>query len=304
MNLKKSPTWVVAILAVAIFSVSCKKSTGTEGTTPTPPPVDTSTTPPPVDTSTTNNDNDHMLLGNPSGANSNVLNFGNYLMIKPYYKLSYNNDRGTPNWVSWHLYANDLGNVNRADDFRADNTLPFGWYAVPDNAYSGSGFDRGHNCPSGDRTNTDAANSATFLMTNMIPQAPVNNQQTWANMENYLRTLVQAGNELFIVMGSYGEGGTGSNGYKTKINNDHVTVPSRIWKIALVMPNGNNDLARINGSMRIIAVDVPNDNTTVTSNWKVYRTSVKAIETSTGYNLLSALPASVKAELEVKVDNQ
>ncbi|WP_255412675.1 DNA/RNA non-specific endonuclease [Chitinophaga sp. S165] len=39
-------------------------------------------------------------------------------------------------------------------------------------------MDRGHNCPSADRTST-TANSSTFLMTNMIPQAPQNNQQTW-----------------------------------------------------------------------------------------------------------------------------
>ena len=49
-------------------------------------------------------------------------------------------------------------------------------------SYSGSGFDRGHNCPSADRTGSTADNTATFLMTNMMPQAPTNNQQTWAHL--------------------------------------------------------------------------------------------------------------------------
>jgi endonuclease G len=38
----------------------------------------------------------------------------------------------------------------------------------------------------------------------MIPQAPVNNQQTWANLEAYGRTLVSQGYEVYIIMGCYG----------------------------------------------------------------------------------------------------
>jgi endonuclease G len=53
-------------------------------------------------------------------------------------------------------------------------------------------------------------------MTNMIPQAPNNNQQTCANLENDLREQVKAGNEVYIIMGSYGIGGTGKNGAVNK----------------------------------------------------------------------------------------
>jgi endonuclease G len=35
-------------------------------------------------------------------------------------------------------------------------------------------------------------------MTNIIPQAPKNNQITWPALENYSRTLATAGNELSI----------------------------------------------------------------------------------------------------------
>lgn len=247
-------------------------------------------------------DNDHLLLGNPSNATTNVSNVNNYLMVKTYFNLSYSRDRGTPNWVSWHLYSGDLGSTPRQDDFRADNTLPAGWYQVQSTSYSGSGFDRGHNCPSADRTITVAANSATFLMTNMIPQAPNNNQQTWANMENYIRTLVTGGNEVYIIMGCYGVGGTGSNGTANTIDNGRVTVPNRVWKVVVVIPNGNNDLSRITTSTRVIAVNTPNINS-INSDWKTYRTSVDAIESATGYDLLSSLPASVQSVVEARVDN-
>ncbi len=252
---------------------------------------------------TTPGDNDNLLLGNPSGAVASTSNPSNYLMVRSYYTLSYNRDRGTPNWVSWHLNSSDIGSADRQDDFRADNTLPSGWYQVQATSYSGSGFDRGHNCPSADRTSSTTANSATFLMTNMIPQAPNNNQQTWNNLESYGRSLVSSGNEVYIIMGSYGTGGTGSNGTVNTIDNGHVTVPARVWKVLVVIPNGNNDLSRITSSTRVIAVNTPNINTTSTD-WKQYRTSVDAIESATGYDLLSSLPASVQQAVEARVDNQ
>lgn len=57
----------------------------------------------------------------------------------------------------------------------------------------------------------------------MMPQAPQNNQQTWANPEDYCRTLVRAGNELYTICGSYGRGGTGSLDYQTTIASGKVT---------------------------------------------------------------------------------
>lgn len=249
-----------------------------------------------------NFDNDHMLFGNPSRAATIIDSTRNYLLRKQYYALSYHRDRGTPNWVSWHLFQNDLGSTSRQDDFRTDNTLPAGWYQVPANAFSGSGFDRGHNCPSGDRTSSVDANSSTFLMTNMIPQAPVMNQGIWANMEDSLRRLVNQGNEIYIIMGSYGSGGTGNNGPATTVNGGNVTVPSTVWKVALVIPNGNNDSSRVDNNTRLIAVNIPNSNSS-TGSWKNYRTSVDAIEAATGYNLLDRLSMTLQGLIESRVDN-
>ncbi|MEO6520139.1 MAG: DNA/RNA non-specific endonuclease [Mucilaginibacter sp.] len=250
----------------------------------------------------TTGDNSNMLLGNPSGATTSITtSYNNFLYDHTQYIDSYNRDKGVPNWTSWYVGPTSLGSAARQDDFRADTALPSGWYEVGSSSYSGSGFDRGHNCPSADRTSSVAANSATFLMDNMIPQAPNNNQQTWGNLEDYGRTLVNAGNEIYVIMGIYGSGGTGSSGSATTINSGHVAVPSHVWKIIVVIPNGNGDLARITASTRVIAVDTPNINT-VSSTWQNYITTVQAIENATGYSFFTALPASVKAALETKVD--
>ncbi len=247
-------------------------------------------------------EDDHMYFGNPSNAATTIDSPNNYLMRKTFYALSYSRDRGIPNWVSWHLYTGDLGGVPRQDDFRPDVSLPQGWYQVPEFAYGNSGFDRGHNVPSADRTVSIPANSSTFLMTNMIPQAPNHNQTTWARMEDSLRALVGKGNELYIVMGTYGMGGTGSAGYANTLDNGRVTVPASVWKVAIVLPQGTTDSARVTPATRVIAVDIPNVNN-VNGNWKTYRTSVDAIEAITGYDLFRRLPTALQAQLEAKVDD-
>ncbi|MCA8830484.1 DNA/RNA non-specific endonuclease [Hymenobacter pini] len=265
------------------------------------------TSPPPVATG----DDQHLTMGNPSGAVADVNQPTNYLLEKPQYALSYHRDQGKPNWVSWYLAPKWIGSTARQDNFRNDPTLPAGWYQVGGSSYSGSGFDRGHNCPSADRTSSVADNSATFLMTNMIPQSPTNNQQTWAALENYGRTLINAGNELYIIMGSYGKGGSGVirvSGqpdrpvYAETIDQGRIQVPKRVWKVIVVLPMGTNDISRVNAGTRIIAIDTPNDNG-MTSNWGQYRTTVDAIEAATGLDLLSALPVSVQQAVEAQVDN-
>ncbi|TPE43600.1 DNA/RNA non-specific endonuclease [Pontibacter mangrovi] len=244
---------------------------------------------------------EHVALGNPSNATAEVSDFNNFLMVKPQYVLSYSRDRGTPNWVSWHLSSTWTGSAPRQDDFRADMALPADWYRVSASSYTGSGFDRGHNIPSADRTRTMEDNSATFLMTNMIPQAPNNNRNTWANLEDYTRDLIDDGMEAYVIMGSYGIGGVGSNGAVNTIDNGRVTVPKNIWKVIVVLPEGDNDINRISTSTRVIAVNTPNVNS-IDSDWGTYRTSVDAIEQATGYDLLSALPDEIENSLESKVD--
>lgn len=251
-------------------------------------------------------DNSNLLFGNPSSAQPVVAMMDNYLIDQGYYVESYNSTKAEPNWVSWHLDGTNITGVSdRLNNFAAFSGLPGGWFAVQSNSYINStyGFDRGHNCPSADRTSSANANSATFLMTNMIPQAPQNNQQTWNNLEAYLREQVVEGKEVYIIMGSYGTGGTGSKGAFNSITTgtNHINVPSNVWKVAVIIPAGNSDVGRISATTRVIAVNTPNINT-ISSDWTKYIVTVRDIETATGYNLLSNLPQSVQDAIETKKD--
>jgi endonuclease G, mitochondrial len=241
-------------------------------------------------------------MGNPSGAVANSSTSpNNFLMDKPMYALSYNNTKKVPNWVSWHLSTAWKGSAPRSTSFTTDPTLPSGWYRVATGDYTNSGFDRGHMCPSDDRDFSTSENQETFRMTNIVPQAPNNNQGPWAALETYCRTLAAAGNELYIISGPGGSGGSGSNGARTSIGNG-VAVPSYTWKAIVVLPIGTGDAARVTSATRVIAVNMPNNQTT-TANWGTYRVSVDAIESLLGYDLLSNVNTTVQATVESRVDN-
>lgn len=245
----------------------------------------------------------HLTMGNPSGATADIGNPTNYLMTKPQYILSYHRDNGRANWVSWHLDTTWLGSAPRQDDYRADTSLPAGWYQVLQTDFSGSGFDRGHYTPSADRTSSIPDNSATFFMTNMMAQAPDNNQGPWEQLESYSRTLVNAGNELYIVTGCTGIGGTGSNGGVTMtVANGHVAVPAFTWKVIIVLPVGNNDVSRVNKNTRTIAVVMPNTQGIRTNDWRIYRMSVDAVEALTGFNFFSNVPVLTQRAIERRAD--
>ncbi len=253
-------------------------------------------TPTPTPTATpTPSSSVHLTMGNPSNATVNVNAPTNYLMEKAQYVMSYHRDNGRPNWVSWHLDSSWIGTTPRQDDFRSDTTLPVGWYRVTQTDFSGSGYDRGHMCPSGDRTKTVADNSSTFLMTNMIPQAPNNNQQSWASLESYCRTLASQGNELYIISGGHGNSGFIANG--------KVAIPTYTWKVILVLPSGSNDVSRVTSSTRVISVVLPNQNG-ISSDWRTFRVSADYVESLTGHDFFSMVPTSIQNSIESVIDNQ
>ncbi|MEA2417146.1 MAG: hypothetical protein QOI58_3803 [Thermoanaerobaculia bacterium] len=243
----------------------------------------------------------HLAMGNPSNATTDaVVQPNNYLISKPEYAESYSRDLGRPNWVSWHLTSAWTTGVGpRTDTFRPDPLLPLGWYKVQAFDFSSSGFDRGHMDPSADRSSSEPVNEATFTMTNMVAQAPGNNQGPWENLESFLRTLLSA-DEIFIISGPNGVGGTGSNGGVTNtLANGHVTVPASTWKCALILPNGSGDpVSRVTASTQTLCVIMPNLDSIRPDDWHTYVKSVDQVEALTGYNLFSNVPAAIQNSIE------
>lgn len=245
----------------------------------------------------------NLLLGNPSAASFDPGNRDDFLMVKPYFVLSYNSDKGIPNWVSWEVTRDDLGSAPRKQVFDSDTTLPVAFKVVNTRDYAGSGFDRGHMCPHSDRAANQDMSFSTFIMTNIIPQAPNVNQKAWAQLESYSRELAKKGDHLYIVSGPFGQGGTGSKGFKESLAGGKVVVPAECWKIVVVVePGFANDLAAISMGTRVIAVDMPNDQTQVGEEWAQYRTSPAQIEQKTGLHFFTNVRPDIAAALRQQVD--
>ena len=240
-----------------------------------------------------------MQLGNPSGATADPTNHDHYLIQRPVEAIDYSDNLGQPNWASWDVTVADIGSSGRSDAWAVDTNLPPGFYQVPISPFSGSGYDRGHMCPSADRTDTVANNELVFIMSNIIPQASLQNQNIWANFENYCRqTLLPGGKELLIMCGP-------SLFTSSKLDSNHVTVAGYTWKIVVAVPGGAGTATnRISPTTQVVALRIPNTDAVAFDAWQNYRTNVVAIEADTGFSFLTALPPNLATVLRNKVDGQ
>jgi DNA/RNA endonuclease G (NUC1) len=240
-----------------------------------------------------------MQLGNPSSAISDTNNHNHYLIQRAVEAIDYSDNLGEPNWASWDLTAGDVGTNARSSKFFTDSNLPPNFYWVTDNDYNGVGaifFNRGHLCPSEDRTDTRADNDAVFLMSNIMPQDGTNNSGVWGTFEGYCRTLAQT-NELLVICGPSGFG-------TNIIPSGKAYIADYVWKIAVIVPtNSGTALSRITSSTRVIALKIPNS-AAATNTWPNYVTSASQIEVDTGLTFFTALPADLASALRNKVDGQ
>ena len=232
-----------------------------------------------------------LVFGNPGNAISNKSNPNNYLISGNHFAISYNRDKGIPNWVAWTLSSKYIGNVDRQNDFRPDTSLPSDWKRITPSDYSRSGYTRGHLCPSADRSSSIESNSATFLMSNITPQTYELNVGPWEKLEKYSRSLARRNTTLQIIAGHYGDQGRIKNKF---------TIPTNFWKIVIVIPNGS----KIDRDSRVIVVDMPNINGIEERNWRDFRTTIAQIEQKTGYKFLTNLPLNVQNTLKSKEDTR
>ena len=242
--------------------------------------------------------NPNLAFDVPDTQNSEVI------ISRDQYVISYNKEHRSPNWVAWKLEADQIGSSGRSNGFALDQELEdyllknTGYHAVGPNDYRNSCFDRGHQCPSGDRTDSPGNNLTTFMMSNMIPQTPYLNQVIWEHLEQYTRDMVQKnGKKAFVIAGPIYDINLGQIG-----PNSDIPVPSKDFKIVffidanqtvskikdetpsivVIMPNilknGHNPVASTpNCEGGIDSADVANVN-----DWQVYKTTVSDVEAKSG----------------------
>lgn len=223
------------------------------------------------------------------------------IIARKQYTLSYNPQRGGPNWVSWDLSASHLGSRNRCNCYSADTALVrlgYGQYMYSTLDYTGGGYDRGHMEPSADQTATDGENATTFFLTNFLPQQHGLNAGPWEALENDLRDSVKAGREAYVIAGGIFTNGVGLG---TINGAGKVAIPDSTWKIVVMMP-ANTGLSNVTSpsDVNAFAVNMPNVSNPGSNDWTKFRTTVGQIQTSTGYDFLSSLPEAIQCKVEVR----
>jgi endonuclease G len=242
--------------------------------------------------------NRNVRFGMPAPAQADPASKDAYLIERPQYVLSYSDSKRTANWVCWNVNKGDLGPTKRAAGFSPDPDLPAPFHRIKNEDYNGSGFDRGHMCPSADRTDSEENNRATFYTTNIVPQSPQCNQHGWERFEHHCRNLTRNGSELYVSAGPFGQGGTGRDGDRQTIGRPQVVVPSAVWKVVMVLPNKD---ALPTQTTRTLAVWMPND-MTVTDDWKQYAVSVSDVENRTGFKFFPLVPDDVAGAIKGQVN--
>lgn len=224
----------------------------------------------------------------PFGTPSPLSGEDDLLVVHQSHTLSYNNDRGTPNWVAWWTKASNLGERRERPLFEPDRSLPNGFTRIQYYDYSGSGYDRGHMVPAADRFADERLMNETFLMTNIVPQTGDLNQYPWNDFEGYARGQARQRFDVYQIAGVYGDKGR---------LRGKVTVPTNCWKVIAMIEPGTQTITE---RTRVVAVDMPNVDGIANEKWEKYKTTVRAIEQKTGLDLFSSLPR----ELQDKIENR
>jgi endonuclease G len=218
-----------------------------------------------------------------------------YIIERKQYVLSYNSQLNIANWVAWQLKASWYGDApRRSGKFITDKSLPSTFSSITHDDYIRSGYDRGHMVRSEERTANAEDNESTFLMSNILPQTPTLNQQTWLSLEYECERLCKSeGKELYVMAG----GVFSPNPIRL---NGKVAVPDSCWKIVIVLDKGQTT-KDINAKTQVIAVVMNNGIYGKSNNsWELYKTSIDHIEQSTGYDVLSELPDKIEEIIEKK----
>lgn len=116
------------------------------------------------------------------------------------------------NWA-FHILTPGViaGKNTRSNDFRQDEKASCGTanesdYFIPHKneegttTYEGFGFDRGHLAPSADFKWSEKALSESYYYSNITPQRPQFNRESWAEVEGLLRKIVEKENKSFYIL--------------------------------------------------------------------------------------------------------
>jgi len=201
-----------------------------------------------------------------------------------YYTLSYSEKHEQSEWVAYQLDEDHISNNEFERPYFIEDRKVRSSSADWRN-YKGSGFDKGHLCPAGDRKFSYDAFHETFLTSNISPQDHDFNAGVWNRLEQKTRYWAKKYNGVFVVTG-----GVLMNSTKN-IGEENVTVPNAFYKIVM---------NQTPGEYMVIAFLVPNEPT----NEPIYNfvTTIDHIEELTGIDFFPAMEDHIENKIESQIE--
>ncbi|AZQ60290.1 DNA/RNA non-specific endonuclease [Maribacter sp. MJ134] len=200
-----------------------------------------------------------------------------------YFSLSYNEPFEQAEWVAYVLNKEHLTYDDRKRPYFIEDPWVKSKSADWKN-YKGSGYDRGHLVPAGDRRFSEQAYNETFYTSNISPQDRDFNAGVWNRLEMMTRSWAKRYGKLYIITGGVLEDGL------DEIGDEDVAVPRYFYKI---VAKGSPD------QLEAVGFILPNEEqTTPLSNFAV---TIDAIEMRTGIDFFKELPVEQQAVMESRV---
>lgn len=201
-----------------------------------------------------------------------------------HFTLSYSEPFEQAEWVAYLLKKEHLTYDDRKRPYFIEDpkvrTKSADW-----RNYKGSGYDRGHLCPAGDRRFSKQAYNETFYTSNITPQDRDFNAGVWNRLEQQIRQWAKKYGTLFVVTGGVLEDGL------EEIGEEDVDVPRYYYK---VIAREESEGIKVIGFLMLGEES--------TKPLQQFTIPVDRIEQMTGIDFFEKLPDEVEAKLESKVN--
>jgi len=148
----------------------------------------------------------------------------NSVVHHQFYSLSYHERYEQAEWVAYTLKKEHLTYEDRKRPYFIEDPKVRSKSADWKN-YRGSGYDRGHLCPAGDRRFSEFAYNETFYTSNITPQDNDFNAGIWNRLEQKTRYWAKAYGTLYVITGGVLEKGLFT------IGDEDVAIPKQYFKI-------------------------------------------------------------------------
>lgn len=202
-----------------------------------------------------------------------------------FFSLSYNEEYEQAEWVAYKLDKKHLTYDDRKRPYFIEDPFVSSKSADWRN-YKGSGYDRGHLLPAGDRRFSKQAYDETFYTSNISPQNREFNAGIWNDLEQQTRRWAKKYGTLYVFTG--GVLGRGLD----EIGDEAVAVPDMFYKI----------IARKQGN-KIISISFLIPNKPQSAQLSNFIVSVEEIEKETQINFFNKLPKKQQDAFEKNKEN-